>query len=41
MNDWIMSSDKAVAELGYRITPFRAGVAETIKWIKKAPERNG
>jgi nucleoside-diphosphate-sugar epimerase len=35
MNDWIMSSDKAVNELGYRITPFRTGVAETITWINK------
>ena len=35
MNNWIMSSDKAVKELGYRITPFREGVAETINWIRK------
>ncbi len=41
MNNWIMSSDKAVNELGYTITPFRTGAAETIEWIKKPPERNG
>jgi len=40
MNDWIMSSDKAFNELGYRITPFRTGVAETIKWIKKVQQIN-
>ena len=41
MNNWILSSDKAVTELGYRITSFRDGVAETIRWIKKGNERNG
>ena len=34
LNDWIMSSEKAVSELGYKITPFREGVAETINWLK-------
>ena len=34
LNDWIMSSEKAVSELGYKITPFREGVTETIKWLK-------
>jgi nucleoside-diphosphate-sugar epimerase len=38
MNNWVMSSDKAVSELGYRITPFRTGVAETITWIKKVQQ---
>lgn len=33
MNNWIMSSDKAVTELGYSITPFADGVAHTIKWL--------
>lgn len=39
--DWIISSDKAVAELGYRITPFRTGVSETIRWIKTEESKNG
>ena len=39
LNDWIMSSKKAEYELGYTITPFSKGVAETIKWLKT--EQNG
>jgi nucleoside-diphosphate-sugar epimerase len=34
LKNWIMSSDKAVRELDYTITPFSKGVAETIKWIR-------
>ena len=34
LNNWIMSSDKAVKELGYRITPLSAGVSRTIQWLK-------
>ena len=34
LNDSIISSDKAVKELGYKITPFAEGVAETIRWLK-------
>jgi nucleoside-diphosphate-sugar epimerase len=34
MNNWIMSSDKAVNELGYKTTHFREGVRQTIKWLK-------
>jgi farnesol dehydrogenase len=34
LNNWIMSSDKAVQELGYRITPLSEGVSNTIKWLK-------
>ncbi len=34
MNNWIMSSEKAQKELGYKITPFRTGVSKTIQWIK-------
>ena len=34
MNDWIMSSDKAVRELNYKITPFSEGVGKTINWLK-------
>jgi farnesol dehydrogenase len=34
MNNWIISSEKAVRELGYKITPFRKGIAVTIQWLK-------
>lgn len=34
LNDSIISSDKAVKELGYKITPFAEGVTETIRWLK-------
>ncbi len=33
---WVYSSQKAVAELDYRITPLRSGLAQTIDWIKMA-----
>lgn len=34
MNDTIISSEKAIEQLGYRITPFRSGVKKTICWLK-------
>ena len=34
LNNWIMSSDKAVKELGYKITPLAEGVSRTLKWLK-------
>jgi nucleoside-diphosphate-sugar epimerase len=39
LNDWIMSSDKAIKELGYNVTPLSAGVYRTIQWLKT--EQNG
>jgi farnesol dehydrogenase len=33
MNNWIMTSDKAISELGYVVTPFREGVSRTINWL--------
>lgn len=33
-NDAMLSSEKAINELGYKITPFIDGVRETIKWLK-------
>lgn len=32
--NWRVSSQKAINELGYRITPFEKGAIKTIKWIK-------
>lgn len=34
LNNWIMSSDKARDELGYKITPFSDGVKETVRWLR-------
>ena len=34
MKDWIMSSEKAIQKLGFKITPFETVVAETIQWLK-------
>lgn len=33
-NDALLSSEKAINELGYKMTPFIDGVRETIKWLK-------
>jgi nucleoside-diphosphate-sugar epimerase len=34
MNHWSLSSNKAVSELGYSITPFAAGVDKTLQWLR-------
>jgi farnesol dehydrogenase len=31
--DWAYSSNKAERDLGYRITPFSAAIAETVRWL--------
>lgn len=41
LNDWIMSSDKAVNDLGYEITPLAEGVSRTIKWLKSNKDETG
>jgi nucleoside-diphosphate-sugar epimerase len=33
-NDAILTSEKAITELGYSITPFEEGISETIKWLR-------
>ena len=40
LNHWSLSSNKAVQELGYRITPFEQGVDITLGWIKSKKTRN-
>jgi len=40
MNNWIMSSDKAVSELGYSITPFGEGVNNTLNWLDSLKNGN-
>lgn len=34
MKNWIMTSEKAEKELGYKITPFTDGAFKTIEWLK-------
>jgi farnesol dehydrogenase len=34
-HDWAFSSERAVAELGYRITPLEEGLGRTIAWLKE------
>jgi NAD+-dependent farnesol dehydrogenase len=33
--EWAYSSARAEAELGYRITPLREGVAKTVRWLRE------
>lgn len=33
-HDWAYSSDRAIRELGYRITPLEEGLRRTIEWLK-------
>jgi farnesol dehydrogenase len=33
MVHWSLSSQKAVSELGYRITPFASGAKMTLEWL--------
>lgn len=32
--DWVFTSDKAVRDLGYSITPFAQGIQRTLEWMK-------
>ena len=32
--EWAYSSDRAIADLGYRITPLEQGVARMVAWLK-------
>lgn len=41
LNNWIMSSDKASKELGYKITPLSEGVSRTIQWLKTKKDGTG
>lgn len=43
-HEWAYSSARAEAELGYRITPLREGVAKTVAWLRERgllPTRTG
>jgi len=41
LNNWIMSSNKASRELGYKITPLSEGVSRTIQWLKTKNDGTG
>ncbi|MEM7038747.1 MAG: SDR family oxidoreductase [Bacteroidota bacterium] len=36
--DWRLSSDKARRDLGYRITPLREGMRQTLEWLQGAEQ---
>ncbi len=38
LRDWIITSEKAERELGYKITSLSRGVALTIDWLKKTDD---
>jgi farnesol dehydrogenase len=35
-HDWVYSSDRAVRELGYRITPLEAALGVTLDWVRRS-----
>ncbi len=35
-HDWAYTSEKAIRELGYTITPLREGLAKTMRWLQSA-----
>ena len=35
-HDWAYASDRAVADLGYRITPLEEGLKRTVEWLRSA-----
>lgn len=37
-HEWAYSSERAVRELGYRVTPFEDGVARTVAWLREIGE---
>ncbi|HDJ33205.1 MAG TPA: NAD-dependent epimerase/dehydratase family protein [Bacteroidetes bacterium] len=41
LHHWMPSSEKAVRDLGYRITPFREGVRKTLKWLQETEMEKG
>jgi farnesol dehydrogenase len=38
--DWAYSSEKSIKDIGYKITPFREGLEETVNWYKDYIEKN-
>lgn len=40
-HDWAYSSARAERELGYRITPLRDGIGETVRWLRATGQLSG
>jgi farnesol dehydrogenase len=40
-HEWAYSSARAEADLGYRITPLREGIARTAAWLREIGEIRG
>ncbi len=38
LNHWNLSSEKAISQLGYTITPFNEGVLKTLTWLNSKSE---
>jgi nucleoside-diphosphate-sugar epimerase len=38
LNHWNLSSEKAIRQLGYKITPFNEGVIKTLTWLNNISE---
>lgn len=38
--DWNMSSEKAIREIGYSITPLREGLSKTYQWLSESRQKN-
>jgi farnesol dehydrogenase len=41
LRNWILSSNKAITELNYKITPFEEGVEKTVRWLKNGKDHYG
>ncbi|HEX2968006.1 MAG TPA: NAD-dependent epimerase/dehydratase family protein [Bacteroidales bacterium] len=41
LQNWILSSNKAIKEIAYRITPIDEALGITVDWIKSGRHRNG
>jgi nucleoside-diphosphate-sugar epimerase len=40
LNHWNLSSEKAISQLGYKITSFNTGVTKTLIWLNNKSEKN-
>ena len=36
-HDWAYSSERAIREIGYRITPLDEGLRRTVAWLRSLP----
>lgn len=40
LNHWSLSSEKAICQLGYKITPFKEGIIKTLTWLNYKSDEN-